>query len=231
MPVTAECSVHGAAVTAGFFLEITFSFFFSLRFLLTALCFSYQHIICWHEIQPHCLEQTALNVWTNSAECVLRLSLFCWTISQWNSYLLWFTSSYCKRFLLLSSSSLPKWPSEVWANIFFHSPAARCNSWLLLSKNSLWNATIGIYTVICMGSVLSLMTGHVRRRAVMATARESVLGLRPELSVRTSLVTVMYRYSHHFLTLLQGRLKYFFFQQVSVCHQTPLGMLLTISAD
>lgn len=32
------------------FLEIIFSFFFSLRFLLSVLCFNYQHTICWHEI-------------------------------------------------------------------------------------------------------------------------------------------------------------------------------------
>ena len=33
-------------------------FLFSFVFLWSVLCFNYQYIACWQEIQPHCLEQT-----------------------------------------------------------------------------------------------------------------------------------------------------------------------------
>lgn len=90
-----------------------------------------------------------------------------------------------------------------------------------------------------MGSVLSLMTGHVRRIAVTATVCKNMVELRPELNVQTLLVTVMCCCSSHLFNLQQESLQYllyagqhsFFIWHVSVCCQTPLGMLLTISAN
>lgn len=57
-----------------------------------------------------------------------------------------------------------------------------------------------------MGSVLSLMTGHVRRIAVIATVCKNMLELKPELNVQTSLVTVMCCYPSHLLHLQQESL-------------------------
>jgi len=45
---------------------------FSLRFLLSVLCFHYHHIICWHDTEPRCLEQTVLNVFYN---CLFSVGL------------------------------------------------------------------------------------------------------------------------------------------------------------
>lgn len=135
------------------FLAILFSFFISLRFLLSVLCFNYQHKsaamryyhIAWNKQCWMCF--------------IAILSLL---DCQWvESPLLWFASSYCKRLLLLSSSSAPKWPSEVWANISFSLWSGQLlRADFCSHKYSLWNTANSISGMICLGSMLSLMIGE-----------------------------------------------------------------------
>lgn len=48
------------------------SFLFSFLFLRSVLCFNYRYIVCWQEIQAHCLEQTVLYL---SYNCLFSFGL------------------------------------------------------------------------------------------------------------------------------------------------------------
>lgn len=114
-------------------------FLFSFVFLWSVLCFNYQYIACWQEIQPHCLEQTVQYLSYNS--------LFFWIISEWNPYLLWFASHIMKDSCfylllyqndLLNSEQIFQFHSQMGQMEELTSAATRIPSEMLLTRFKPW---------------------------------------------------------------------------------------------
>lgn len=111
-------------------------FLFSFIFLWSVLCFNYQYIGCWQEMQPHCLEQTVLYL---SYNCLFSFGLSVSGIPICFDLLGHIVKDSC-FYLLLFQNDLLK--SE---QIFqFHSNGPDGRADFCCHKNSLWNAVSNI---------------------------------------------------------------------------------------